>query len=105
MFAKSSMLLLNSTSCSTTDLCSTIRKKYNCCFKHCFCAKDLVIYNESSFDHIVAAEVSRATSLNTLSPRHKIIELNAFSSISVFSAFESVADICVTPFNASTHLL
>jgi hypothetical protein len=62
------------------------------------------MYSESSFAHIAAAVVSFATSLNTRSPRHKMIALKAFSFNSVFSAAERLAYICASPFNASTHL-
>jgi hypothetical protein len=59
----------------------------------------LVIYNESSSAHIAATVVSFATSLNTLSLRHKIMTLKALSFISVFFAAERLAGTNTSPFN------
>ncbi|KAK2357557.1 hypothetical protein QL285_094815 [Trifolium repens] len=62
------------------------------------------MYNDSSLAHIPAALVSLATSLNTLSPRHKVMQLTALSFKSAFSSPERLAGICA-PFKASAHLL
>jgi hypothetical protein len=57
------------------------------------------MYNESSLVHIATTNVSLATSLNTLSPKHKIMALTALSFISIFSAGVKVAGINVSPLN------
>jgi len=66
-------------------------------------SKDFVIYKYSNFDHIDAAIGSFATSLKTLSPRHKTMALLALSTIAVFSARDMVTSNAPSPFKAFSH--
>jgi len=61
------------------------------------------MYNDSNFDHIDSAVGSFATSLKTLSPRHKTMALLALSTISVFSACDMVTGKAPSPFKAFSH--
>ena len=61
------------------------------------------MYNEFSLLHIDTTVVSIDTSLNTVSPKHKMMALTALSLISVFLTGVTCASFCASPFNASTH--
>jgi len=63
----------------------------------------LFIYKDSNFNHIDAVVGSFATSLKTLSPRHKTMVILALSTISVFSACDMVTSNTPSPFKAFSH--
>ena len=96
------MILLNSTSCSMMALLYHL-EWVKLLLKTCRWAKDFVIYKYSNFDHIDVAVGSFATSLKTLSPRHKTMTLLALSTISVFSDRDMVTGNAPSPFKAFSH--
>jgi len=104
IFSKSSSILLNSVNCSVTVFDSTILNEYSCCLRNCLWAKDLVIYNDSNFDHIDAVVGSFATSLKTV-PEAQDMALLTFSTISAFSACDMVTGNAHSPFKAFSHFL
>jgi len=70
---------------------------------NCPLDKNLVIYNNFNFDHIDVAVGSFATSVKSLSLRHKTISLLVLSTISVFCICDMLTNNAPSPFNIFSH--
>lgn len=64
----------------------------------------MVIYNDSSLNHIIVTLFSLVTSSNILSLRHKIMAFHTLSTSMIFTTCVRLKDINASPFDAYTQL-